>query len=44
MPMFFGLGGIWISAPISDFLAFCISVFMIGKELKNLDKMKMEKA
>ena len=43
MPIFFGLGGIWVSAPISDFLAFCISIFMIGKEMKKLDKMKMEK-
>ena len=41
MPIFFGLSGIWVSAPISDFLAFSISIFMIRKELKNLDKMKM---
>ena len=42
LPMLLGLKGIWIAAPVSDFLAFAISIFMIRRELKNLDKRKME--
>jgi putative MATE family efflux protein len=38
LPRFFGPEGIWISAPMSDGLAFMISMFMIKWEMNKLKK------
>ena len=40
LPKFFGPEGIWISAPMSDCLAFMVSVFMIRWEMKKINKME----
>ncbi|MDD5658668.1 MAG: MATE family efflux transporter [Actinomycetota bacterium] len=33
LPLFFGIHGIWISLPVSDFLAFILSISLIYKQL-----------
>ncbi|APH39736.1 MATE family efflux transporter [Methanohalophilus halophilus] len=37
LPMFFGLTGIWLSLPVSDFLAFMVAVIFLHRESKKLD-------
>ena len=34
LPSIFDLNGIWLAAPVSDLLAFSITVFMVGREFK----------
>ncbi len=41
LPRFLGSEGIWISAPMSDFLAFILSVTMIRWEMKKIRKMEL---
>ena len=41
LPRFLGSEGIWISAPMSDFLAFLLSVIMIRWEMKKIKKMEL---
>ncbi|MCD4703337.1 MAG: MATE family efflux transporter [Methanosarcinaceae archaeon] len=36
-PLFFGLTGVWISFPVSDFLAAVVAVILMQKEAKKLD-------
>ncbi len=38
LPHFFGLKGIWLAAPISDFIAATIVFVLLVKELKRLDR------
>jgi putative MATE family efflux protein len=37
LPMFFGLTGIWLSLPVSDFLAFVVAVIFLQRESKKLE-------
>lgn len=38
LPNFLGVKGIWISFPISDLLAFTLTVIMVRKQFKTIDK------
>ena len=38
LPHFFGMTGIWVSVPISDFLASILTAFFLAGELKHLRK------
>ncbi|MHC1685438.1 MAG: MATE family efflux transporter [Clostridiaceae bacterium] len=40
LPHFFGLNGIWMAGPISDFLAFIITLAFVFKDMKNLNTLK----
>ena len=37
LPRFFGLTGIWVAGPISDFAAAVVAVVMLRRELSHLD-------
>ncbi|ATU08995.1 MATE family efflux transporter [Methanohalophilus portucalensis] len=37
LPMYFGLTGIWLSLPVSDFLAFVVAVIFLQRESKKLE-------
>lgn len=39
LPLVFGDKGVWLSFPISDFLAFVLTLYMLGKLLKKLKKL-----
>ncbi|MDW7731203.1 MAG: MATE family efflux transporter [Methanolobus sp.] len=36
LPMLFGLTGVWVATPISDYLMFLVVMFMLSRELKIL--------
>jgi putative MATE family efflux protein len=38
LPIFFRLNGIWIAVPISDFLSFLITTFVLHREIKNIKR------
>ncbi|MGL5123966.1 MAG: MATE family efflux transporter [Fusobacteriaceae bacterium] len=37
---FYGEAGVWFSAPIADILSFTVTLFMIRREMKDLDKLE----
>ena len=41
LPRFMGSEGIWIAAPMSDFLAFILSVTMISWEMRKIRRMEL---
>ena len=38
LPLIFGLNGVWISVPVSDFLSVVVTVVLISKEIKIFNK------
>ena len=42
LPRFFGLNGVWLSLPISDFLSTVLTLIFIAYELKVLKKLQMK--
>ncbi|MCG2790905.1 MAG: MATE family efflux transporter [Actinomycetia bacterium] len=38
LPMFFGLNGVWLSVPVSDFLSIVVTVIWMFKEIKIFNK------
>lgn len=40
LPIFFGIDGIMFSAPIADALAFLVTLFFIGREMKQMRKLE----
>jgi len=42
LPQFFGLNGVWLSLPISDFLSTVLTLIFIAYELKVLKKLQMK--
>ncbi|NQT66597.1 MAG: MATE family efflux transporter [Actinobacteria bacterium] len=38
LPLFFGLNGVWIAVPVSDFLSIVVTVIWISKEIKIFNK------
>lgn len=38
LPLIFGLNGVWLSVPVSDFLSVAVTVFWISKEIKIFNK------
>lgn len=38
LPLIFGLNGVWMSVPVSDFLSVAVTVFWISKEIKIFNK------
>ncbi|ADL50854.1 MATE family efflux transporter [Clostridium cellulovorans] len=40
LPKFFGLNGIWIAGPVSDFISSIISYVLIAREIKKLNDIK----
>lgn len=38
LPLFFGLNGVWLSWPVSDFLAFLVTSILVYKEIKIINK------
>ncbi|MFA5649347.1 MAG: MATE family efflux transporter, partial [Bacteroidales bacterium] len=37
-PTFWGITGVWVSAPISDIIAGVISYFFLSREIKRLNR------
>ncbi|NLZ38940.1 MAG: MATE family efflux transporter [Firmicutes bacterium] len=44
LPSIFDLNGIWLAAPISDFLAFAITLYLVAREFKKYDIPLLRKA
>ncbi|QQK08138.1 MATE family efflux transporter [Miniphocaeibacter halophilus] len=45
LPKFFGLLGVWLAYPVSDLIAFILSVIFLTKDIKNLNRnIDIEKA
>lgn len=42
LPKFLGLNGVWISQPVSDFIATAITVIILIKEFRNVKKISKE--
>ncbi|MEI7616093.1 MAG: MATE family efflux transporter [Actinomycetota bacterium] len=42
LPRFFGLNGVWLSLPISDFLSTVLTLIFIGYELKQFKKLQIK--
>jgi len=38
LPLFFGLNGVWLSWPVSDFLAFLVTSILVYREIKIINK------
>jgi putative MATE family efflux protein len=38
LPIFFGLNGVFLSWPVSDFLSFIVTLFLIAKELRIINR------
>ena len=38
LPLFFGLNGVWLAVPVSDFLSIVVTVIWISKEIKIFNK------
>ncbi|WP_100065216.1 MATE family efflux transporter [Miniphocaeibacter massiliensis] len=38
LPKFFGLFGVWLAYPVSDFLSFLLTAFFIHSDIKNLNR------
>ncbi|GAI27949.1 unnamed protein product, partial [marine sediment metagenome] len=38
LPLIFGLNGVWLAVPVSDFLSVAVTVFWISKEIKIFNK------
>jgi putative MATE family efflux protein len=38
LPLFFSLNGVWLSWPVSDFLAFLVTSIFVYKEIKTINK------
>jgi len=38
LPLFFSLNGVWLSWPVSDFLAFLVTSILVHKEIKIINK------
>ena len=44
LPLIFGLNGVWLSVPVSDFLSIVVTVIWIFKEIKIFNKAILNKA
>lgn len=42
LPLFFGLDGIWIAGPVSDFFSSLLAVVLFAKEFRHLDEKHQE--
>lgn len=44
LPLFFGLDGVWLAVPVSDFLSVAVTAFWIFKEIKIFNKAILDTA